>query len=336
MNILYASDDNYAYPMGVSITSLFENNKTASEINVFVLESCISNDNKQKLSALADSYNRNITLIDTTDIDTFLESIGAKQYYGSHACWYRCFLGRLLPSIVDRVLYVDCDTLFLSNIEGIFDVPPGDNKAIGMAEDFLIENYRKKCIGLTDKDTYYNSGVMLTDISRWNELRCEEKLLCAIKSYGNDFVSVDQDALNYAIHEHIMTLPQKYNYFAAPVEISAPSVHSKKRKSTLISSSVDPVIVHFISLYKRPWFEDSIVDYVKEWRENKAISPWASEPLRRSADKPPVVRHPLRKSVVNFVSRFAPRLIAFLKRLREKRPCKTCTRNLPCKKKRSA
>ena len=63
MNIVYASDDNYAEIMGVSMLSLFENNKDTSEIVVYVLDSQIRNDNKQKLQQIADIYNRQLNFI---------------------------------------------------------------------------------------------------------------------------------------------------------------------------------------------------------------------------------------------------------------------------------
>ena len=33
---MYASDDNYAWLMGISMISLFENNKASKEVNVFL------------------------------------------------------------------------------------------------------------------------------------------------------------------------------------------------------------------------------------------------------------------------------------------------------------
>lgn len=48
MYIVYASDDNFSDIMGVSILSLFENNKDEN-INIYILDSNISKDNKDKI-----------------------------------------------------------------------------------------------------------------------------------------------------------------------------------------------------------------------------------------------------------------------------------------------
>ena len=51
MYIVYASDDNFSDIMGVSILSLFENNKDEN-INIYILDSNISKDNKDKIESI--------------------------------------------------------------------------------------------------------------------------------------------------------------------------------------------------------------------------------------------------------------------------------------------
>ena len=41
LNILYQSDDNYAPYMGVSICSLFENNKNEESIKIYIIDICL-------------------------------------------------------------------------------------------------------------------------------------------------------------------------------------------------------------------------------------------------------------------------------------------------------
>ena len=49
MNVMYASDDNYAWLMGISMISLFENNKESTEINVYLFSDGLTEGNKEKL-----------------------------------------------------------------------------------------------------------------------------------------------------------------------------------------------------------------------------------------------------------------------------------------------
>ena len=48
LNILYQCDDNYAPYTGVSMSSLFRRNKNIEEINIYILDDGISEENKKK------------------------------------------------------------------------------------------------------------------------------------------------------------------------------------------------------------------------------------------------------------------------------------------------
>lgn len=49
MNVMYTCDNNYIWLMGVSVISLFENNKHLADLTVFLLGENI-NSKKQKIS----------------------------------------------------------------------------------------------------------------------------------------------------------------------------------------------------------------------------------------------------------------------------------------------
>ena len=53
MNIVYSASDLYSSLAGISLTSIFENNKWADEINVFIMDNGIGIENKDKLYSLA-------------------------------------------------------------------------------------------------------------------------------------------------------------------------------------------------------------------------------------------------------------------------------------------
>ena len=91
INVVYASDNNYAEIAGVSILSLFENNKGIDEIKLFFLDSGISVDNKAKLNSIADIYSRKIRFIKVHDIyDSFDVKIDVQ--YWSLAAFSRLFI----------------------------------------------------------------------------------------------------------------------------------------------------------------------------------------------------------------------------------------------------
>ena len=63
MDVVYHSSDSFAAVTGVSITSLFENNKSADTINVWLIEHDITQENKDNLVKIANKYERKIYFI---------------------------------------------------------------------------------------------------------------------------------------------------------------------------------------------------------------------------------------------------------------------------------
>lgn len=55
-HIMYAFDDKFAEILGVSLISLYENSKDMDDIIIYILDSGITNDNKQKLISICKSY----------------------------------------------------------------------------------------------------------------------------------------------------------------------------------------------------------------------------------------------------------------------------------------
>ena len=67
MNILYTCDNNYVWIMGISMISLFENNKTIEDLNVYLLGDRISEENKEILQDIALRYSCLLYTSDAAD-----------------------------------------------------------------------------------------------------------------------------------------------------------------------------------------------------------------------------------------------------------------------------
>ena len=63
MNIVYYSSDLFSEMCGVAIQSLCENNKDADDINIYVVEDNISDENKKRLNNIVQHFSRKIFFI---------------------------------------------------------------------------------------------------------------------------------------------------------------------------------------------------------------------------------------------------------------------------------
>ena len=121
MYIVYASDDNFSDIMGVSILSLFENNKDEN-INIYILDSNISKDNKDKIESICVNYSKKLPMwIQAKNINDVL-GINVEMDRGSLSQYARLFIGDLLDKDIKRVLYLDCDTIIEKSIKDLWNI----------------------------------------------------------------------------------------------------------------------------------------------------------------------------------------------------------------------
>ena len=66
-NVVYVANDNYAVLAGVSMISLFENNKNVKNLSVYILSDCISDINLFNLQEIGYKYQRKVCIVDISN-----------------------------------------------------------------------------------------------------------------------------------------------------------------------------------------------------------------------------------------------------------------------------
>ena len=116
INVVYCSSDLFSEVCAVSIVSLFENNRNIKSINVFIVDDCISEKNRQRLTGMAESYGRNIVFIPLPDPSEFYNDSRFTVRTLGHT-YARMILGDIIPESVERIISLDSDTMVLSSID---------------------------------------------------------------------------------------------------------------------------------------------------------------------------------------------------------------------------
>lgn len=282
MKVLYQSDDNYAVYMGVSICSLLENNKTAENIHIYIIDDGIIDENKKKIKKMVEGYQRQVTFVSGETVLKNQEITSVFSYAGmrknSHS-YLKMFFSLLMPDIMGRLIYIDCDTAVDGDISELEHLEMHD-KTIGMVMDSLVIN-SKKSIGLNREDRYYNSGVILIDIDKWRERDCTKRIMDHIK-YVRTYGTVDQDVLNIELRDEIITLPIKYNlqpmHLVYPYEVySKVYKHYEKyyEQNEIETAVKKPAIVHYLRyIGESPWDADNVHPGTGYFDKYLSISPW--------------------------------------------------------------
>lgn len=279
LNIAYSSDDNYAQHLGVSMLSLFENNKKFKSITVYIIENNISNINKSKLIDIAKQYNRKIVFIDFKNYEKEL-NLNMESYI-SISSYARLFLSEIIND--DKVIYLDCDSIVNNSLEELWNLDISEYYVAGV-EDTVGEHTKKK-IGLNIDDKYINAGMLLINLKKWREENIKAKFIDFINYYNGNVFHHDQGTINGVMRGKILILHPKYNLMTIFITMSIDEIMKYYKLNKYYSediineAKIDSVFIHYTPAFvNRPWVKGSKHPFKRLYEEYLEKSPWKGEP----------------------------------------------------------
>ena len=280
MNVLYTLNDKFVPQVGAGIVSVCENNKDFDSIHFFLLSYGISADNKKKLKKTVKKYNRDIDIIEIDDLKkyfTFSFDTGG----WNPVILVRLLMGEILPNNIEKILYLDGDTIVRGNLSDLWNMDM-NGKTIGMSIEPTIEKERISILELGDYP-YYNSGVLLVNLKRWRELEAGRKIIEYYKKFDGQLFAADQDAINGAMKDEIITISPKYNFYNIfyqyPYSFLVKNMKPKKYISReMFEDAVkNPVIIHYLG-EERPWRSGNTHKYRNDYRKYLNMTCWKDTP----------------------------------------------------------
>lgn len=279
LDIVYASDENYVPILGVSLTSLFENNRE-TPIAVHILDDRICEKSHEQLARVAERYAQKIEFIPIPDLDKLSgQKIDALRW--SKTAFARLYLATLAPQL-GKVLYIDCDTMILGDLSPLGKMELPERCSCAAVTECMGDKHKEN-VGLNSEDPYVNSGVMLIDLDRWREQATEELFSAYIRQCSGRIPYVDQGVINAVLKDQIAELEPKYNVMTVCYDFSYKELqHYRKTfypysESSYAQAKKSPIIVHFTTsfLSRRPWINAKQTHpFAEKWREYKNMTPW--------------------------------------------------------------
>lgn len=209
MTVLYTANDGYLPYLGISLISLLQNN-SEEQIRVYVVLSEVKKENLDKLNSIRSQYpNLDLRIINGEPYIEQMKKLKLIQYRKSFVPNLRLFFTEYIDNDVDKLLYLDSDTLVVESLNELFAMDM-DKNCVGVILDALAGPY-KRCLGYGEDEPYFNSGVLLIDVKQWNRCNCTKTLFQMLEDRNNIHANPDQDYLNQLLHDKIKILSPKYN-----------------------------------------------------------------------------------------------------------------------------
>ncbi len=258
MNILVTLDANYILPLSAMLRSLMRSNPEG-EFDLFVAHSSLTDADFEKIGASVDLKRTRLHPIFISP-EMMADAPVLKRI--SKETYYRLLAHEYLPESVERVLYIDPDTLVIKPLDEFYNIEFGENVLAGATHVYgVLRRANLKRLSLPFSVEYLNAGVLMMNIKKMRGMYSSEQIFEFIRRNGNALVLADQDVLNALYGRQAIVLKaQLYNcdekvcmrHFMRPADV---------RRQT--------VIVHFNGSQK-PWKTKRYIGVLKEfWEEYK-------------------------------------------------------------------
>lgn len=222
INICFCSDSNYLKPLELAIFSIVVNCEDKVSFHIIKTDSF----SELNILELSLTYDFEVTFY---DLDITLPSKGrfSKAMYG------RLYLDVILPTSIDKVIYLDCDLVVNKSISSLWNTDIS-SFAIGAVseENSIIKQSLMRKYSLNE---YFNSGVLLINLNKVRSEFIFRKVLSLLNDSNASFEYPDQDALNIVLDNNWHALSNIYNY-------------------TGLDFSPESVVIHYA--LSKPWDND--------------------------------------------------------------------------------
>lgn len=236
IEVLYALADKsgkYSKYAGTSICSLFENTNSKVRVHIFQ-DGSIKGENKKNFEILAQRYNQEIIFYNVRELqkkvlkkaEEIMEKAMKDDRY-TEAALYRLLAPQILPEDIERLIYLDSDTIINIDIKKLWKEKVGTCGIGAVFEEDILRHYKvssriedeevKKLVsyfeslGVKLKETF-NSGVLLMDLKilrKRGDILLSGLRVMADSNSDNNFY--DQNILNFFFANSAYHLPWNYN-----------------------------------------------------------------------------------------------------------------------------
>ncbi|HFU4501794.1 TPA: glycosyltransferase family 8 protein [Streptococcus suis] len=285
MNILFTLNDAFVPQVAACMESIMRTLSKDDTCHFYLFSDGISLQNKEKLYQFVTDRGNKLTIIELENLESYFDFEIDTNGWAS-VVLARLLVDKLLPKEVDRIIYLDGDTLVLENIRELWEIDLEGN-VLGMCPEPTASTERREKLGLR-MNMYHNSGVLLIDLEQWRVREIGKKIFHYYRVNDGKLFAPDQDALNGALKDEIKTLSITYNYFnifdvypyRTLEKLSSPSTFISKEEFVKIRKQ--PCIVHFLG-EERPWrignkhrFRAEYVSALIQtpWRDTQFESGW--------------------------------------------------------------
>lgn len=249
-------DDNYWAPAYAVMRSVCLFTHRRADLVFHLFQRGVSPTHQADLDAIATEFGARLVRYDLDTATAFADIADRVKTSRrlSNVVYARLLIDRLLPPEVERIIYLDCDTMVRDRIEALYDTDM-EGYPIAAVRDvmgaFIVggRDIRSNRDLFDTADPYFNSGMLLIDVPKYRAVDVGARLETAIADGVMARIYYDQDLLNLIFKNNWRILPPRWNTLDAHYSHEAG----------------DPAILHYTGPFK-PWHVVSNAAFRRTYR----------------------------------------------------------------------
>ena len=247
IHVLTLADDRYAMQVAVLVRSLLEHHSSNRLLSIKIVDGGFSAENRVRLNQSWQGATQNPARWEFVPPSLGMDEQAFPASGRIPVLTYaRFMLNDYFSRNEERTVVLDSDTLALTDIAGLHDVELG-TAAIGACVDPFIPTVSSiggladwQRLALAADTPYFNAGVMVVDLVRWNEMRVGPRALDFTLRQSQRLQHYDQDGLNSVLSGHWKATDSRWQ------------THPRLKNSLGQELPHDPWMLHFSGRLK-PW-----------------------------------------------------------------------------------
>lgn len=283
--IVLSANNKFIPYLSVFMESIKEHCSLENKYNIFVMTRDISSENKKIIQERYSGQNISIKFLNIDNKlqvfkeDSLLEHISLDTYS-------RFFIPEVLKNF-DKCLYIDADTICLSDLSNLYNIDLESNYIAatrcavinGMCnQNVLMKKYLQDIIGLDNYEDYFQAGVLVMNLKLMRENNFTSQLIELSKNVKVKYA--DQCLLNLFCKNKVKYIDMAWNYEYNHNDLKTSnfvdSMSCTIRKA-YYKAMHNPKIIHFQG-YRKPWsYPDE--EYAKTWWYYARKSPYYEDIL---------------------------------------------------------
>ena len=253
-----SSSNEYAPYLCVYLKTVISHSEQKKDIVVF--ERDISDENKRKILECVSNSSTSIRFVNPSSYFKDTKLYISHDYF-KEECYYRIVAPVVLSSY-KKIIFTDLDLVLQDDIFKLAQIDLGDAPIAACIEpiwrelymqnnrvySYTIREYTNNILKLSNPFLYYNTGVVVIDVRKYNEFDSFKALLKIIGD--NKLLYQEQCALNILFKDKFYTLPLEWNFELAPSLIQ--NKFDFDFYNEYKNSESDAKVLHYLGRYK-PW-----------------------------------------------------------------------------------